>query len=273
MDTAFLKSLISVVDTGSIAAAAQRENVTASAIRQRITVLETQMGTALLTRVGRGVQPTLKCQNLLPAMRRLVTEASQLTFLANPDAGAGEFRLGAIDTGLTDTVPDLLAQMKSRGLSTELRITPGSSSHLYALLLDEALDAVLCVRPPMTLPKSLVFHELEKQMIGVLQSGDRRAEFLSYDQNSWGGGLCWAAAQSLGAEPKVFCELDALPTIAALIQTGFGWSVVPKWAGLETTFPELNFDPIDGHFRSVGVLYRHHLADHPLIKMLHLMSV
>src|SRR5438445_8905040 len=52
METAYLNAFLVVVDTGSLAEAARRLNVTPAAIAQQIHVLERELGTALLGRAG-----------------------------------------------------------------------------------------------------------------------------------------------------------------------------------------------------------------------------
>lgn len=52
METRYLKSLIAVVDSGSIADAARAEHLTAAAVGQRVQALERELGFALLSRSG-----------------------------------------------------------------------------------------------------------------------------------------------------------------------------------------------------------------------------
>ena len=72
MDTRFVASLLAIVDEGSIAAAARRAGVTASALSQRVAALEGDLGVALLRREGRMVRPTHACSRLLPRLRELM---------------------------------------------------------------------------------------------------------------------------------------------------------------------------------------------------------
>ena len=78
MDTRYLKSLIAVVDCGSIARAARLENLTAAAVSQRILALERQLGLELLVRIGHEAKPSLACLDLLPRARAIVNEVALL---------------------------------------------------------------------------------------------------------------------------------------------------------------------------------------------------
>ncbi|MGT2430051.1 LysR family transcriptional regulator [Cupriavidus basilensis] len=69
METAYLKAFALVVETGSLAEAARRLDVTPAAISQQIQVLERELGTRLLGRAGRTVAPTESGSRLAGTMR------------------------------------------------------------------------------------------------------------------------------------------------------------------------------------------------------------
>lgn len=58
MDTRFLETFLLVADTGSIAAAARRLNITSAAVAQRMRILEDEIGFQLIMRSGRTVSTT-----------------------------------------------------------------------------------------------------------------------------------------------------------------------------------------------------------------------
>lgn len=72
MDTRFLESLVAVVETGSIASAARLQNLTATAVSQRIPALEVEFDTPLLSRSAHSARPTEACLNLLPRAQTLL---------------------------------------------------------------------------------------------------------------------------------------------------------------------------------------------------------
>ncbi len=59
MDLRFLKSFVMVLESGSIADAARRLDLAPTTVAQQIRALETDLGSQLLTRVGRTVKPTV----------------------------------------------------------------------------------------------------------------------------------------------------------------------------------------------------------------------
>ncbi|HZV39316.1 MAG TPA: LysR family transcriptional regulator, partial [Pseudoxanthomonas sp.] len=58
MDTQFLRTFVTVVDRGSMAAAARELNITPAAVAQQLRTLEREMGATLVARVGRTVSMT-----------------------------------------------------------------------------------------------------------------------------------------------------------------------------------------------------------------------
>ena len=94
MDTRFLESFITVVDGGSIAAAARRLNLTPAAVAQRLRALESEIGARLVIRSGRAVRPTDAGTAILAHARSLLSNVRDLQSIAMNDTLAGELRLG-----------------------------------------------------------------------------------------------------------------------------------------------------------------------------------
>lgn len=240
MDTRYLRSLVAVVDTGSIAAAARLEGRTAPALSQRIQSLETQLGVALLTRGGHSVAPTAACRALLPRMRRMIAEAEALRREADPQALAGELTVGAIETALTGLLPAAIKALRVSAPGLHLRVRPGSSQALYEALLAGQLDAALIVAPPFEVPPALRLLPLRREALRLLlppgldcgaEEALRTQPWIRYDPESWGGRLAASWVASRGLAPAVFCDLDGLEAIARLVAEGLGVSLVHAWPG------------------------------------------
>ncbi|WP_275405948.1 LysR family transcriptional regulator [Delftia lacustris] len=147
METRYLKSLIAVVDSGSIADAARAEHLTATAVGQRVQALERELGFALLSRSGHAARPTQACVALLPRARRLVREAALLGSDASADGLAGTLRIGAISTALTGMLPAALRKLTQAAPQCRPVIVPGTSRALFQMLQSGELDAAVIVAP------------------------------------------------------------------------------------------------------------------------------
>ena len=242
MEIRYLKSLIAVVDSGSIAEAARSEHLTAAAIGQRVQVLERELGFALLSRSGHSAQPTQACSLLLPRARRLVREAALLQGDASVDGLRGSLRIGAVSTVLTGLLPRALRAFSQAAPQAKAQIVPGTSRELFRLLQAGEIDAALIVAPPFALPRTLRAVHLRQEPLVLLappgaqpdpQALLRELPYIRYDPNAWGGrhAAAWLADQAI--VPTVLCDLDALEAIALLVADGMGASLVPQWVGIE----------------------------------------
>jgi len=242
MDVRFLRSLVAVIEAGSIAAAARRENRTAAAISQRIKALERTLGCTLLMRTAHGACASDQCLLLLPKIQAVIEQARELQEDLSQDGLSGEIKIGAISTALTGVLPEAIERMALSAPRLKLKITPGDSRSLYERLLSQELDAVLLVRPPFQPPKALAATLLRVEpliLIAPTEWGTRTLEALlreqpliRYDARSWGGQIAQRYLEDQSFDPQVLCELDALETIAILVAQGMGVSLVPQWAGM-----------------------------------------
>ncbi|MBC3273292.1 LysR family transcriptional regulator [Pseudomonas sp. SWRI81] len=242
MDVRFLQSLIAVVETGSIAAAARRENRTAAAISQRVQTLERTLGCALLLRTAHTARPSDQCLLLMPKIRAIVEQAQALHHDLSRDGLSGEVKIGAISTALTGVLPGVIERLAQSAPELKLKITPGDSKSLYEKVLSGELDAAILVRPPFPPPKALALKLLKAEPLILIAPASLsepslvsllcEQPFIRYDARSWGGQIAQRFLDEQSLEPTLLCELDALETIVMLVAQGMGVSLVPQWVGM-----------------------------------------
>ncbi len=242
MDVRFLRSLVAVIETGSIAAAARRENRTAAAISQRVKALERTLGCTLLTRTAHAAWPSDQCLRLLPKIQAIVEQARELEEHLSQDEISGEIKIGAISTALTGVLPGVIERLTVSAPKLRLKITPGDSRSLYEKLLNQELDAAILVRPPFPPPKALSMDLLRAEPLILVAPTEcktqalaallRERPFIRYDARSWGGQIAQRFLDEQCFDPEVLCELDALETILMLVAQGMGVSLVPQWMGM-----------------------------------------
>ncbi|WP_282355566.1 LysR substrate-binding domain-containing protein [Pseudomonas sp. PS01303] len=242
MDTRYLKSLITVVECGSIAHAARIEGLTAAAISQRILALERQLGFELLSRVGHAAKPSQACLGLLPRARGIVREVALLAGDADGAGLTGQLRIGAISTVLTGLMPEALRALTVSAPGLTPVIVPGTSRSLYQALLSGEVDAAILVAPPFELPKALQAVSLRKEPLVFLSKEKSSISipaqlmsqpYIRYDPDAWGGRYAEQYLADQGLKPTPMVDLDALETIAMLVTGGMGVSLVPYWSGFE----------------------------------------
>lgn len=283
MDLRFVSSLISVIDEGSLAAAARLGRITPSAVAQRIAALEAQLQVQLLSRAGRVMQPTPECRSILPRLRQLLRDEAALIGDLQAEALQGPLRLGAISTQIGDHAADLVSRLRKVAPQVELQLIPGASSALFAAFEEETLDAALIVKPGFGLAKTMQFTTLARQEIGWLIPGcdpkfdaeDEREDvsfndlpYILYSREAWGGLQCWEALQAHTVNPRILAEMDALESIAQMVADGLGRSVLPRWASMQRYAAGAQFTPIEGLYRELGLLNWRRDSTSPVMKLL-----
>ena len=240
METQFLNTFVTVVDQGSMAAAARVLNVTPAAVAQQIRTLERELGATLIARVGRTVSVTEQGSRILERARELLRSVSDLRSVANDSAVSGELRLGACPTALAGMLPDVLARMVDTFPQINVFIKPGYSVDLYRAVEAGDLDAAVVLQAPFPLPKTCEWLLLREEPLIVLapksMAGRDPHELLSteplirYDRNQWGGRQADDYLRANGIVPRERFELNALNAIAVMVDRGLGVSLVPDWA-------------------------------------------
>lgn len=240
METQFLNTFVTVVDQGSMAAAARVLNITPAAVAQQIRTLEREIGATLIARVGRTVSVTEEGSRILQRSRDLLRNVADLRSVANDNAVSGELRLGACPTALAGMLPDALARMVEAFPLINVFIKPGYSADLYRAVEEGDLDAALVLQAPYALPKTCEWQLLREEPLVVLapdsMAGRDPHELLAteplirYDRHQWGGRQADEYLRTAGIVPRERFELNALNAIAVMVDRGLGVSLVPDWA-------------------------------------------
>jgi DNA-binding transcriptional LysR family regulator len=239
VDTQFLESFVAVVDSGSMAEAARRLDLTAAAVAARVKSLEDSLGTPLLRRAGRTVKATEAGLRILDHARGVLRDVRNLQAIANDDASLGELRLGASTSSLAGVVAPLLRSLYARHPKLAVYIEPGNSQTLYQRVTSGMLDAAVIVEPQFTLPKSCDWHVLVEEPLCVLAPASLAGRdplellasepFVRYDRAMWGGRMADNWLRERQIQPRERIEIDGLNAIAAFVDQGLGVSLVPDW--------------------------------------------
>lgn len=240
METQFLHTFVTVVERGSMAAAARALNVTPAAVAQQIRTIERELGATLIARVGRTVSVTEEGARILTRARELLRGIADLRSLAHDSEVSGELRLGACPTALAGMLPDVLARMVEAFPSINVFIKPGFSADLYRAVESNELDAAVVLQAPFELPKTCEWTLLREEPLIVLAPAALAHEhphhllatqpLIRYDRHQWGGRQADDYLRRQGIEPIERFELNALNAIAVMVDRGLGVSLVPDWA-------------------------------------------
>lgn len=240
METQFLNTFVTVVDRGSMAAAARSLHITPAAVAQQIRTLERELGAPLIARAGRTVSVTEEGARILQRARDLLRDVANLRSVANENELAGELRLGACPTALAGLLPDILSRMVAKFPEINVFIKPGYSADLYRAVEAGDLDAAMVLQAPFALPKTCNWQLLREEPLVVLAPAHlagsdphkllREQPLIRYDRHEWGGRQADEYLRQAGIVPRERFELNALNAIAVMVDRGLGVSLVPDWA-------------------------------------------
>ncbi|MGT2506117.1 LysR family transcriptional regulator [Cupriavidus basilensis] len=241
METAYLKAFALVVETGSLAEAARRLDVTPAAISQQIQVLERELGTRLLGRSGRTVAPTESGSRLAERCGPLLREVDSLKGWISQADEIRELRIGTINTALHSLLPDALARFTAEHPRVSVYIQSAMSSELYDAVKRSDLDAAVCLHPPFSMPKAIAWELLRQEPLVVLAAErDKKADphellrtrpLIRYDRTLGGGKQADEYLRKAGIAPsQERFELSSLLAIAMMVDRGLGVSLVPDVA-------------------------------------------
>lgn len=267
LDTLFLSTFVSVVDNGSLAAAARLLNITPAAVAQQIRTLERDVGAPLIKRAGRTVTVTESGARILDMSRELLRGVDNIKSVANDDITAGELRLGASTNALTSVLPEILVRMVARYPQIKVFIKPGYSGELHRAVEAGELDAAIVLQAPFALSKTCAWQLVREEPLVVIaprsMAGRDAHDVLAneplirYDRNQWGGHQADRYLRMVGIVPQERFEMNALNAIAVMVDRGLGVSLVPNWARPWPEGLDLVLLPLPREFepRRIGVVW------------------
>lgn len=148
-DLLSLRLFVAVCEEESIARAADRESIVASAISKRITEIEEGTGVALLVRGARGVQPTPAGTALLHHARQILRSTEKLQAeLAEYTMGVrGLVRVFANISSLVEFLPRDLSSFLARNKYVRVELHERASPQIIEAVRDGSADIGICIPP------------------------------------------------------------------------------------------------------------------------------
>lgn len=239
-----LRTFAAVAAEGSFAAAASRVALTQAAVGQQMRALEAELRRPLFERQGKAVVLNEAGRALVPQVRRLLALYEQMLAPAQAaDGMAGTVHLGAVVSAVRPLIQATLA-LKSRHAALDLHVSAAKSIELVERVQSGELDAGIAVREP-GVGSELSWTPLYGEAMVLLaprktEDGNPRGilqsqPFIRFDPTQHTGRLVERTLKRLRVKPQEFLELNTLESIAELVRSGLGVSVVPllrdaRWA-------------------------------------------
>jgi DNA-binding transcriptional LysR family regulator len=236
MEISQLKTLIALIETGSITATAQRLNRVPSAITIRLQQLEDDLGTPLFMREKKSLVATPKAMLLYQYAKQIIELADEAEHKIKSDQPYGPLRVGALESMAASKLPLPLARLYETYPTIELELVTGIRDTLYQSLIDGALDVALIGDAPQNpiLDRTLIFDE---ELIIIAPKGHSPILTPSHTENAtvlvFKEGcsyrdrlLSWY--QLFNMTPKRIAEVTSYHTILGGVAAGMGIAIIPK---------------------------------------------
>lgn len=226
-----LRYVLSVIEAGSVSAAARNLGVNHATVLRRVAAFEAQNGGALFDRNANGYRVLPGKEALVQAVREVenaVLSVERLMLGANPQL-SGVVRISSTDTICQYLLPDVLHSLKAEAPQLEIELLSNNSHLNFA-----RMEADLFVRPAMTLPEDMIATSVRPLVF--------RAYAISPDQDIWlrlQGPLArsapakWLSAYAPGDSLR--SGSDSFVVLSRMAQSGAGIAILPSFVGEQVT--------------------------------------
>jgi DNA-binding transcriptional LysR family regulator len=272
MDVRQLEMFRAVAEEGGFTRAAQRLQVSQSAVSRQVKLLEDELGAQLLHRTGKGVTVTGQGELLLKAAHRIHRDIQDVAWQISETQKLqrGMLSLGGGMTVCMYVLPKLLKKFRSLYKDVELRVTSGTSEAILRLVRNHQVDLGLLTLPIVA--TDLEVHPvLKEEMVVVTAPRHPLSRERAVDPRSLGryplilferGSNTRKMLDEFFLEQEipadVAMETENVEIIKAMVASGLGISVIPYAAiARDLRAGRFAWTRIRGHrlYREAGWVY------------------
>ncbi|MCC3735558.1 LysR family transcriptional regulator [Rouxiella badensis] len=141
-----LRSFVTVVEAGSISAAAPRLNLSSSAVSEQLSKLEDFTGQSLLLRGKKGVTPTPSGERLGVFAREMLVLSARALDEVRGVSFSGELRLAITDYFRPNEIPPMLVKLRERYPDLRLNVRVQKSVDIRAQRDEDPFDIGLSMQ-------------------------------------------------------------------------------------------------------------------------------
>lgn len=260
MDVHQLELFLAVMDSPSMTKAAEKSHLSPGAVSLQLHNLAEELHTELFVRRGKRLVPT-------PAALRLAERAKEIVKLMGhiqqefENDVTKDSRPFHFATGVTTLIYQLggpLRQLRKRFPNAEIRVTVSATEEMIAGLHDRRFDLAL-ISLPVPEDNLQIIPLFDEELLIVCPSAKKTASnhirsvqaaelasvpFLLYPKRSNVRRTIDEFFREIGILPRVQMEAEDTEGIKRLVESGFGYSILPEHAlrGRSHFFQKLRVD-------------------------------
>src|SRR5580692_3457040 len=246
MDVHQLEMFLAVLDSPSMTRAAEKIHLSPGAVSLQLHNLADELHTELFVRRGKKLVATPAALRLAEHAKEVVRMMGHIQQLFDNDL-AKDVRPFHFATGVTTLIYQLggpLRQLRKRYPNAEIRVTVGVTEEMVAGLLDRRFDLALISLPvsetklrliPLFDEELLIVrpsaNKVGSSHVGSMQASELAdVPFLLYPKRSNVRLVIDKFFAEIGVMPRVLMEADDTEAIKRLVESGFGYSILPQHA-------------------------------------------
>lgn len=258
MELTQLRYLVTIADEGGFTPAARKLRLSQPSLSLAVKKLEDEVGQPLFDRLTRKVVPTEAGERIIEIARRVLNDIEHTVNEVRDLKGevSGTLRIGAIPTIGPFVLPGILEPFSHKYPNVDLHITEDVTGRILALLEQGALDVALL----STVPERPGIHTEQvgtEALVAIVSHNHHLAdqEELEWSQLENERFLVLGEEHCLAEQTAWFCRKNRvsgrtmlegaqLATIAALVESGLGISLVPALMAKTRATRSCSFIPI-----------------------------
>jgi len=234
-------TFLAAVESGSISAAARRNNLTQPAASQQLRELDRTLGVRLLDRARGRMVPTAAGEAVLAPMRQVLAGLDDVIATAANfrSGGAARVRLGTGATACIYLLPPVLAQLRGIMPGLELTIATGNTPEILRRIEAGELDIGLVTLPAVASPSIVVLPLFSDELVALVP--DTLAPetatieparltglpLVLYEASGTTRAVVDAWFRRAGCAPRPVMQLGSVEAIKSVVAGGLGASVLP----------------------------------------------
>ena len=220
-----------VARSGSVRQAAERLNVTPSAVLRRIQDVEEDIGETLFERTGTGMMLTTAGELFIDWIRRQNADLDLVKSQIEEIAGIrrGSIRLACSQAAASSFIPRQMAAYQASHPDVAFSIRTASHEQAIRMLIQYEVDLALIFGPPLR-PEVQAYMSIGQRLVAVMRNGHplaggtmlRLRQCLDYplallDKSFAGRRLIDASMAALTRQPNVVAESNSFEVLSSFV--------------------------------------------------------
>ncbi len=234
------------MEHSSITRAAEKVNLSPGAISLQLHNLAFELRTDLFVKSGKHLVPTPAATQLADKAKILLRQVREIEQEFENDAHNDKrpFHFATGATALIHVLGKPLRQLRKAFPNVTMQVTVSATEEMVAGLLDRRFDLALISLPfPVEGLKILPLYDEELLIlrpshqavrgwhVGSMRASEiEQASFLLYPRRSNMRSMMNGFFKDIGVNPRVIMEADDTEAIKRLVESGFGYSILPELA-------------------------------------------